>query len=173
MESREVALKNGKVWFGEVADRSIFVPIDYYVHVLPAAARVLNDECRIYLGLLFQSGHSSFGRLGCQFLPNDSGQLTIKVAASIDDDDFEISGIGLPREYARGVFEESVKLLSSDNPLGSGDLIFDRAEFHVVDSSPYIFRLLTKTILRLLARENQSASAEEINDYVATVRRQY
>lgn len=172
MESRVVTLKNGKVWFGEAANRSVFVPVDYYVHVLPNATRVVDYKCRIYLGLLFQGGHSSFGRLGCHFLPNDSSELTIKVAVSTPDD-IEAGGIGLPQEYARVVFETSVKTLTSDNQLGSGELIFDSAEFHIVDSNRYIFWLLTKTILHLLAPENQSLDAQAINGFIADNRWQY
>lgn len=119
VESREVALNNGKVWFGEAANRSIFTPIDYYVHVLPSGSRILNDECRIYLGLLFQVEHVMFGRLGCQFLPNDSGQLSVKVAVTANDDDIETSGTGLPREHASLVFDEAIKLLTVNNRVGS------------------------------------------------------
>jgi hypothetical protein len=105
-----------------------------------------------------------YGLLGARWTPADSGGLVIRVATSLqpapepmNTNVKEVSN-GLPPEFALPVLEEASSF-SGTRSLGAGMLTFDHARFSSVGSAPAFFRILARSVIKLL-----SLSSREVND---------
>jgi hypothetical protein len=127
-----------------------------------------------------------YGLLGAMFTPDSSTQLRVRVAASERDGqpytgpsvrtkdgmmrlnlprkyiDYSTEWVGLPREYADAVIASAIRTLETD-PLGGGEVRFDCAAHHLVDSNKYAFSGLAALVTRLLQPDAASMSEERLS----------
>ncbi len=69
--------------------------------------------------------------------------------------------VGLPSEYAGAVIEGAICAHKSD-PLGGGELRFDCAAHHLVDSNQRVFAALAALVTRLLQPDAASMTEEQL-----------
>lgn len=164
MQDRELNFTYGSVKFGGLANQYLFKPKDYKKAVLKANDRLLKESCTICLRLRFIVEPIFFGILGCQFIPDDLDELRIQVAYSHLRAEEKESGTGLPDDLAEVVLSNSISYLSQSNLLGSGMLTFDRAYYHIVDSTPRIFRVLTRALINMIESQNDAITEDEVSE---------
>jgi hypothetical protein len=162
IENGEISFGYGHVWFGENANRNIFDPTDVKQANVETSGRLHTKPQLICLRFYMRGGASQFGMLGCQFIPEDTENTIIKVSFR-DQNDETRPPIGLSEELAEVVLKEAIAVLNQEDFLGSGTLYFDRGMYHIVDSTPWVFKVLTKAILSFLNPQMQFTKEEEVN----------
>lgn len=128
-------------------------------------------------------GH--YGLLGATYIPDGSNRLRVRVATSeregclyagpsvrtkdwmrraeLPHKYMEVwtEWVGLPREYAGAVIDGAIRTLETD-PLGGGEVRFDCATHHLVDSNNYTFSGLAALVTRLLQPDAASMTEERL-----------
>jgi hypothetical protein len=119
---------------------------------------------------IHKGGYCPYGLLGGEFVPEDTRLFRLQVVVSSDKGrrfDSSLAGsidevrFGLPREYSEAV-QDGVTSARANLLLGSGLLRFDCAAHGKVGSSPNLFRLLAKVIVRLLCGNAESVTEESL-----------
>ncbi|MBZ0279741.1 MAG: hypothetical protein K8L97_03305 [Anaerolineae bacterium] len=148
MKNGELSFRSGHVWFGEQANQAIFEPSHIQEVALQTDMPAALTEMAVYLRLSFTG--ISFGGLGCRFTPDTAGRTLIRV--SVFEEYRPL--VGLSTELADVVLAEAGRVLGAKNVVGSGVLHFDRAMYHLVESSPAVFMVLTQALISLLDPNN-------------------
>lgn len=154
MKSGQLSFRSGRGWFGEQANQALFEPSHVQEVELQTSTPAALGEMTIYLRLSFVG--IAFGGLGCRFTPDTAGRTLIRV--SVFEEYRPL--VGLSTELADVVLAEANRVLGAKNVVGSGVLHFDRAMYHLVDSSPAIFMVLTQALISLLDPDNTIESDE-------------
>jgi hypothetical protein len=119
-----------------------------------------------------------YGLLGVQFIPNDSGKLSVEVRVSTENESIfknsmaaqvDTVRIGLPREYSQSTIEGIVSSLNQRNieTLGSGVIRLEQAAHGEISSSQKFFRNIAASVMRLLLLDRVSPQ-EEVTEIVKT-----
>ena len=158
------------VWIGDLPDATYLVEavVERDLAAPGALSRPSARAAAEYSRIFGPRAH--FGLLGATYTPDAARQLRLRVATSGDDGpSYTGSSLrprwagqtGLPREYADAVIAGAALALEMD-PLGSGELRFDRAVHHNVDSNNFTFQRLAMLVTRLLQPDAASMSEEEL-----------
>ena len=116
-------------------------------------------------------GRFFYGLLGAEFIPNDSGNFTVEVLISTDQERIYKQSIaskldqirvGLPSEYSQSVINGITEPLNKETlrKLGSGLLRFNQGAYSNVGSSNKIFRHIATTVVQLLMVQRGSNDQE-------------
>lgn len=159
------------LWLGELPD-AIFTPEAIVERVAPAPAGVGRSPAQAAAETSrIAGGHGYYGLLGATFTPDGATRLRVRVATS-EREGPQFAGpsvrkpmwtgqAGLPREYASAVIEGAIRAHEAD-PLSGGELRFDCAAHHLVDSNNYTFSGLAALVTRLLQPDAVSMSEERL-----------
>jgi hypothetical protein len=119
-----------------------------------------------------------YGLLGVQFIPNDSGKLSVEVRVSTENESIfknsmaaqvDTVRIGLPREYSQSVIEGIISSLNQRTIeiLGSGVIRLEQAAHGEISSSKKFFRNIAASVMQLLLLD-QVNPQEEVTEIVKT-----
>jgi hypothetical protein len=159
-----------RVWVGEWPEAE-YEPTNLTQQTLIAQTSSITKVATVAVELArWQLGHpSTYGLLGAEFTPDDSGRLVIDLATSDDNGPpatwalassrVEDVRIGLPQEYVPGVLKG---LSGVEEVFGAGRMRIACAAHGVYGSSQVIFRWLTRANISLIASENQTPGEEEL-----------
>lgn len=112
-----------------------------------------------------------YGLLGAEFIPNNSGKLSVEVRVSTENESifhssiaaqFDTVKIGLPEEYSQSVIDGIVNSLNNQmiQTLGSGIIKIEQAAHGEMSSSKKMFRNIAATIIHLLVLDQVSPQEE-------------
>lgn len=160
------------LWLGERPDAAY--PADVVVErALPAPTRPQRPEAQAAAAehSKITGGRAYYGLLGATFTPDGSERLRLTVAATSGYGGRRYTGpsvrprvrgqVGLPREHVDAVIAGALLALETD-PLGGGDLRFDRAIHHMVDSNDFTYQRLAMLVTRLLQPDATSMTEDEL-----------
>lgn len=119
-----------------------------------------------------------YGLLGAEFIPNNSGKLSVEVRVSTENEsifpssiaaEFDTVKIGLPEEYSQSVIDGIVNSLNNQiiQTLGSGVIKIEQAAHGEISSSKKMFRNIAATVIQLLLLD-QVSPQEEVTEIVKT-----
>lgn len=119
-----------------------------------------------------------YGLLGAEFIPNNSGNLSVEIRVSTDSESifknsiaaqFDAVRFGLPMEYSQSVIEGISNSLNNQviEIIGSGVIRFDRAAHGEISSSKKFFRNIASIVMQLLLLDENNQQ-EEITEIVKT-----
>jgi hypothetical protein len=162
MRTEELSFRSGHVWFGDASDKWKFIPTSFVDALVPADLSLFEPRqtSSLCIKLYLTGDPARFGILGCDFTPTRSEATEIRVGIFEREGE---SGIGLMKDCAEAVKDEVTRILNVRNTLGPGILHFNRGAYHLVDSGPSIFRLLTNMILFVLSSP-QDLSESDLNE---------
>jgi hypothetical protein len=130
-------------------------------------ACLVRAESALCIKLYIPSYNNSSGILGAKFTPDNSGKLGIRVGIVDEIPNENIVVSGLSKNLAKIVLEEAISILEANKSLGSGILQFDCAAFHVIDSNPFVFRLLTASIISCIcSNKSETISSGDVDEIV-------
>jgi hypothetical protein len=151
MGDNTLSFEVGSVWCGNAANRYVFSPSNYLErHVEVENAHDVPEQT-FCLQLSLQKQNHSFGILGCQYVPDTSRHLLIRVGVTEDASEYEVKNTGLNDRYANAVMYEALLSTQMNSGLGAGTLTFDRAATHTLYSNPRIFRILTRSLMLFIS----------------------
>ena len=119
-------------------------------------------------------GRIHYGALGAEFVPEQQEQLVIQVLISTSEGEpvsaslaekVDVVRAGLPQEFAQAILENAM-MVDENQLLGTGTLRFCRAVHGRDGSSPWIFGVLTRVIVKLLILDRQSSSEERLLELI-------
>jgi hypothetical protein len=165
------------LWLGELPD-AVFTPEVMVERVVSAPAVVGRPQAQAAAETSRIAGpRGYYGLLGATFTPDGSGQLRVRVATAEREGppfagpsvrELTWTGqVGLLREYAGAVIEGAIRVHETD-PLGGGELRFDCAAHHLVDSNNYTFSGLAALVTRLLQPDAASMRGNELSALAET-----
>jgi hypothetical protein len=158
----------GRLWFDEIPDQFQHTPLNVLSFMLEAAS----VRYALHQRLCFRiSRIMAYGALGFEFMPHDTGILSIDVYVTNTEDDWE--NHGLTSVHAPYVLEHAKTLLMKNNIFGSGHLVFKYAGEHPIDSNPRLFKLLTQILFTLAIRDLNSFTDEERLSFISNEGKRY
>lgn len=169
---REVAWQFSKahIWFDNLPDWSYEV-IDVREGSREGHQQKPGDERSMAIELSLPLGDIPFyGALGATFIPQATTRLTTQFCVSPDTTrpcesslafSSTITYVGLPLYFAEPLMNEII-LFDGMSTLEAGTLTFCRAIHDDYGSTIWIFRVLSRAIVRLLALDVSSLSDEEL-----------
>ena len=120
-----------------------------------------------------RGGRNVYGLLGADFISAVSKSLTVSVSKGdipkpkLLSDSLvgcaDMVNLCLPDHLCLSVFEELRKLSNSNNLNVSGKLDFNYGAFSEISSSEWIFRKLTKLVVKLLGISEKEISCDLLN----------
>jgi hypothetical protein len=162
MHNYEFDISNGHIWFGSLPNQWCYDPSEFKESILEKLPTLPSEVRSICLRLFLPKFNLSSGILGACFSPGDSQELRVRVGVLNEISQEHPVTTGLPTGLAETVINEAVMILQKPEFLSAGVLRFDCAAWHQTDSNPFIFKLLTRCVISLLALESELASEEEI-----------
>jgi hypothetical protein len=153
MSNKELNFQVGTVWCGEAANRYVFSAFNYLEGKVEIGNVQNIPKQTFCLKLSLQKHNHSFGILGCQYVPDTSDHLLIRVGTtklSLKDD---AMNSGINDNYGKAVLQEALLCVEMNNVLGAGTLTFDRALIHNVYSNTRVFRILTRGLISFVCAE--------------------
>jgi hypothetical protein len=162
MQTRELTISSRYIWFGDLPASSCYSPSAFKECVLEKQPTLSSDVRSVCLYLFLPSFNMNSGILGTRFSPNNSKELQVRVGVLDEIDPEKPVNAGLPSNLAEIVINEAILSLERVRFLGSGVLEFACASWDQVDSSPFIFRFLTRCVISLLDPQYEAASEKEI-----------
>jgi hypothetical protein len=132
---------------------------------------------------LFVAGGARFyyGALALAFVPATAGPLVIRVPVldwekgsydilqdALPGKQLDTAIIGLLPEYANGIFEGLLNTVTAQ-VLGSGTLSVSGAAHGAIGSSPRMFEVLSRILVRLLTLDEKNVSDEQLIKLIGEV----
>jgi hypothetical protein len=148
----ELSFRYGIVWFDTSPDQASFVPTGFKEMRIDQPVFSSEPSRSVCLRLFLPGLGDSFGVLGAQFTPMRQPETLIRVGWNQPEDEATTLH-GLSEAQANTILSQAFNDLTLRNSLGSGLLLFDHAITHPVDSSSFVFRVLTTTLILLLGFE--------------------
>jgi hypothetical protein len=160
-----------------ILPKGVGCKVRLWVDELPATATIPLDASRLNYTLpaqvgitphsraaieLFQPGGGSFryGMLGAEFTPDSSGELLVVVPSEMGEvnaaqmeslaGDLDRVVVGCTPEYARAVYAGVEKIQTCVDRLPGGCLNFSVVAHGEVGSSPAVFEMLARAVVRLI-----------------------
>ncbi len=159
------------LWLGELPN-AIFTPEAMVERVIsaPSVGNRSQAQAAVEMSIIY-GPRAEYGLLGATLTPGGSNRLRVRVATT-EREGPRFAGpsvrksswtgqVGLPREYAGAVIEGAIRTLETD-PLGGGELRFECAAHHLVDSNQRAFAALAAMVARLLQPDAASMTEEQL-----------
>jgi len=165
--------KKCRVWLNEKPD-IYYNAQDIIVENFDANMSVSQNK-RITIEILLPRNASYYGLLGAEFIPDNSGMTTVRIAVSDCENNifenhmsynFEKVICGIPREYGNSVLNYIKANIEKIN-LPSGKLNFNIGAHGIIGSSCSVFGVLSGIVLMLLQidfDDNQKIKQEVMNN---------
>lgn len=173
------------LWLGELPDATSPAE-EMFERVISAPADKTYPQTQVAAETSASTGSRGYyGLLGATYTPDGSNRLRVRVATS-EREGYLYAGpsvrtkdwmrrvelprkymevwtewVGLPREYAGAVIEGAIRTQET-NPLGGGEVRFDCAAHHLVDSNNYTFSGLAALVVRLLQPDAAEMTEERL-----------
>lgn len=127
--------------------------------------------------LFYASPRFFYGLLGVEFVPNNTGKLSIQLKVSTENENLYTNSIakevdtvrvGLPEEYAQSVIDGIMDSLTEANIelFGSGLIQIEQAAHAEISSSNKTFRNIAATAIQLLLLDRTNSEKEETAEVV-------
>ena len=167
-------LSKARIWLDTLPDWSY--EIDNVIE-FPREVFVGNSTGMRYVAaelFLLRGPRALYGGLGAVFVPRQTHQLIVRVSTSTAAGQIfgeslvgtlDTARVGLPNEYVPGVLEGVMNAQESQVP-GPGTLTFSCAVHSELGSSLWVFRVLSRILLRLIGLDKDTVSEEDILTFI-------
>ena len=169
MLAKEITFTRGKLWIGASPQQWLVNSDVCYQRVIKAEGHGARDEITACLHLRFLGGLSHSGTLGFTYKGSSDDKLVLRVP--VINEDSNAIYVGLTEPYAACVLQESELTLNSSISVRSGELCFNYAQRHPVDSNQYIFTLLTRVLISILDTRLDRLDRNTVDEMVASNRK--
>lgn len=158
-----------RVWVGSLPAWDYPITAELERSYATPARQSTSSGCVAIELLLPRGPRALYGGLGAEFTADHSGILDVRLGLA-QDRGYSLAGslagrldsthVGLIAEYADGVFQGVV---DTDAPeaLGAGTLRFARGVHGDIGSSAHLFRIMSRILLRVLARGDGDRPLED------------
>ncbi|MBI1257177.1 MAG: hypothetical protein GC204_06875 [Chloroflexi bacterium] len=163
----ELSFRYGRVWFGDEPEQASFIPTGFKEERIDQPAFISELSRSICLRLFLPGLGDSSGVLGAQFTSMPPPETFIRVGYNQSESP-ELLIDGLTESLADTILTQAVKQLTLKNALGSGLLFFNQARYHQMYSTPFVFRILTNSLILLLSSEIPE-SGDDMTTIVNTI----
>jgi len=165
----EITLTRGRLWIGSSPQKWLVTSDTSLKRIIRAKSHGKPDETTLCLYLRFLGGLSHSGILGLTFKGSSDENLVLKVPIAKESSD--VNYVGLTDRLANCVLQEAELALTSIGNVISGDLNFNYAHANPVDSSPFIFMLLTRVLISILNTELHQIDRNIVDEMVVRNRK--
>jgi hypothetical protein len=162
---REFSISMGRIWVNQLPKNRQYEPSSFKQGNLPRRPSTTAQHRSVCAKIRI---HDTSGILGARFIPARTNSLTIKIGVLEVYDPQRIIQIGLTNTLAQVVLDESMNFASDLEYLGSGTLLFDHATYDNI-SGGFVYRLLTRSILRLMNPQTDDLSNETISKQIKDI----
>jgi hypothetical protein len=169
-------LGRAKIWLGELPALRV-QPARALSGFVQARRPAFPEARRAALEIVLPRGATiSYGLLGAELHPSQTGRLLYEVAVSeasgsIFEDSIAVRPeevrVGLPEEYAPSVVEGILEAERQTPNLVSGRLLIHCAAHGIVGSSRWLFARLARTLTKILTLESMPSSEEEAASHLS------
>lgn len=161
--------RKARVWIEELPNAS-YSPIKIVSRQYPAIPSDWPPNINT-CAVEFKHHTFSYGLLGASFAHDNSSAFKVSIACSSDDgpvysDAFPIDDwvrVGLPTEYAEGVFS-GITMFEKSSVLSSGTLTINVAAHSALRSSRNAYMHITMVLMRIFALNSRAASEQQLAD---------
>lgn len=164
MQDVEITLSRGKLWIGCPPHNWLVDTESRYKRIIKATSYGTPDETKLCLYLRFLGGISSSGILGLTFTGSKDDNLVLNVPVAKEGSSANL--VGLTERLAEAVLQEAELAVKSTCRIVSGELNFNYAQLHPIDSNPFIFMLLTRVLISILNTELHLIDRETVDRMV-------
>ena len=169
MLAKKITFTRGILWIGASPQQWLVNSEVCYQRVIRADVHGAPDEITACLHLRFLGGLSHSGTLGFTYTGSSDDTLVLRVPVA--NEDSNAIYVGLTEPYATCVLQEAEIMLNSSINVRSGELCFNYAQRHPVDSNPYIFTLLTRILISILYTRLDRLDRKTLDEMVASNRK--
>lgn len=166
------AFRQARVWIGELPNAA-YSPVDTVTHVIAAGRQPIPNGLTLATVEVFVplGGRALYGLLGGHWRPTKGSHLSVELSVSAPNEhSFPDSlaekvddvRVGLPAEYAQGVFDGIDLAKGELNTVAAGELSIDCAAHGAVGSSSAIFKHLASVLVKLFNTIHAEPSDEEL-----------